>query len=346
MTFDLPLSQVDLGRLEIFRADGVREGRQLEYKETLPSNSDDDRREFLSDVTSFANAAGGDLIFGLRERRDPDGKPTGEIDAVVGLAGRNLDAERLRLEAMIRDGIAPRMPPVAFHEIAGDRERPCLLLRVPRTWAGLHMATYKNLSRFYARTSAGKYQLDVHAIRAGFLAVETAYESLRRFRAERVAQVLALETPAPMVEGPKLILHAFPVNAGEEVWGRVLRMKEVERFNALPVIGGTPATWRFNLDGFVVHTMKKDLDKQCYTQVFRSGGIEAVSGAALVKDEGRGGFYPWGMEERVIGALSRYQESWHTIGVTPPLLVGWDSRFPASRGGGFCEGHTTAGTPK
>ena len=60
-----------------------------------------------------------------------------------------------------------------------------------------------------SRTSAGKYQLDVQEIRAAFLAAETAYDSLRRIRTERVAQVLALETPIQMAEGPKFMLHAL-----------------------------------------------------------------------------------------------------------------------------------------
>lgn len=323
MTFLLPIDRVDAARLEILRTDGVREGRQLEYKEALPGNTDDDKREFLADVSSFANAAGGDLIYGVRERRDADGKATGEIDAVVGLPGVNFDAERLRLEAMIRDGIAPGMPPITFHEIHWDRKPSCLLLRVPRGWAGLYMVTFKNLSRFYSRTSGGKYQLDVHEIRAGFVTAETAYERLRRFRAERVAQIVALETPAPTAEGPKLILHALPVGADDEsIWDRLLRIEDVQRLNALPLIGGTPSTWRYNLDGFVIHTLRKDLSTQCYTQLFRSGGIEAVSGGVLVKDEQRGGFYPWGTEQRVIGALSRYQEFWHAVGVAPPGLIG------------------------
>ena len=146
MTFNLPIAHVDASVPEALRTDVVREGRQLEYKEVLPKGDNpDDKREFLSAVTSFADAAGGDLIFGLRERRDTEGKPTGEIDAVVGLPGLSFDAERLRLESMIRDGVAPRMPPIAFHEIRRDPDPPCLLLRIPARWAGLHMVTYRNL---------------------------------------------------------------------------------------------------------------------------------------------------------------------------------------------------------
>lgn len=318
MTFNLPLSKINAAQLEALKA-VVREGRQLDYKETLPGNSDDDKREFLSDVTSFANAAGGDIIYGVRDKREA-GKPTGEIDAITGLPGLNFDADSLRLDEMVRNGIAPRLP-VNFHEIRRDPEAPCLLLRVPRSSTGLHMVTYKNLSRFYARTSAGKYQLDVHEIRAGFVAAETAFERLRRFRLDRVARILALETPAPVAAGPKLIVYALPVAVSDEMWARVLVAEESKVAFAVSPIAGHPRTWRFNLDGFVVHTLRDDLSRQCYTQLFRDGGIEAVSGGVIFKDDRRGGFYPWGMEQEMINALSRYQKFWHDFGVAPPLLI-------------------------
>ena len=54
----------------------------------------------------------------------------------------------------------------------------------------------------------------------------------------------------------------------------------------------------------------------------RPGGLEAVSGSVLVKDETRGGFYAWGMEDRIISAMNRCLQFWQTVGVAPPLLVG------------------------
>ena len=197
---------------------------------------------------------------------------------------------------MIRDGIAPRMPLVSFHKISRDPDPPCLLLRVPRSWAGLHMVTYKNSSRFYSRTSAGKYQLDVHEIRAGFVAAEIAIERLRRFRTERIARALDLEAPVAIATGPKLILHALPINILNEVWPRVLTIQDQVNAGAVSIIGGTFTSWRFNLDGFVVHTLVRDLSRQCYTQLFRDGGIEALSGTVIARDEQRNGFYAWGME--------------------------------------------------
>jgi hypothetical protein len=98
-------------------------------------------------------------------------------------------------------------------------------------------------------------------------------------------------------------------------------MEEVEVAFAIAPINATPTTWRFNLDGFVAHTQPTDPSRQCYTQLFRDGGIEAVSGSVLTKDNNRGGFYARGMEEKVINALERYQNFWQDIGVAPPILI-------------------------
>jgi predicted HTH transcriptional regulator len=50
-------------------ANSVSEGRNIEYKEELPGGSDEQKREFLADASSFANAGGGDLILGAEARR-------------------------------------------------------------------------------------------------------------------------------------------------------------------------------------------------------------------------------------------------------------------------------------
>jgi predicted HTH transcriptional regulator len=138
---------------------GVSEGRSLEYKEVRPGETDSERKEFLADASAFANGAGGDLIYGVRERRDDAGKPTGVADAIVGLTMVNLDAEIRRLEGMLRDGIAPRIPGTRLHAVAGFEHGPALILRVPRSWAGPHMVTYQQHSRFYTVTAAANIRL-------------------------------------------------------------------------------------------------------------------------------------------------------------------------------------------
>lgn len=48
--------------------DKVPEGKTIEYKESL-DNSESAKKKFLENVSSFANAIGGDLIYGIREGR-------------------------------------------------------------------------------------------------------------------------------------------------------------------------------------------------------------------------------------------------------------------------------------
>src|SRR5687767_2839466 len=83
----------------------VTERRTLDYKQSLPGGSDGDKKEFLADVSSFANASGGYLIFGIRDRRDSEGKPTGVPEIVEGLDG-NADQEILRLGGRKGKGVA------------------------------------------------------------------------------------------------------------------------------------------------------------------------------------------------------------------------------------------------
>ena len=87
----------------------VLERKTIEYKQSLPSNSDSAKKEFLADVSSFANASGGDLIYGIIEDRN-----TGLPETLDGLAIDNVDQEILRLDSMIRDGIEPRLLGVMF----------------------------------------------------------------------------------------------------------------------------------------------------------------------------------------------------------------------------------------
>jgi predicted HTH transcriptional regulator len=58
----------------------VVERKTLEYKQSLPGNSGADKKEFLADVSSFANASGGDLVIGVTEDRE-----TGTPISIEGL---------------------------------------------------------------------------------------------------------------------------------------------------------------------------------------------------------------------------------------------------------------------
>jgi predicted HTH transcriptional regulator len=80
----------------------------LEYKRTTYGNGDADVKEYLKDVSSFANTHGGDLVIGIEEKG-------GLARKVPGVAGVNPDTELQRLESLARDGIDP--PPLKWSDL-------------------------------------------------------------------------------------------------------------------------------------------------------------------------------------------------------------------------------------
>jgi predicted HTH transcriptional regulator len=73
--FSKPLDEIIEADLQRRIDDHVEENRQLEYKRALPGTSDADKKEFVRDVVSFANGAGGHIIFGIAESNGIPTKP-------------------------------------------------------------------------------------------------------------------------------------------------------------------------------------------------------------------------------------------------------------------------------
>jgi len=298
----------------------VVEGRTIEYKEQLPGGADDDKREFLADASSFANAGGGDLIFGVRENRDAAGKPTGIPEATVGLAGSNADGEMRRLEDMLRAGIDPRIPAIRIKHVDGFPSGPVILLRVPKSWASPHMVIFKNLSRFFSRTSAGKHQLDVREIRAAFLASEGSREKIRRFRDERLARIVADEMPVILHPNPKVIVHVIPLTFPDEVLnlGPLLNKPAI----APPLNRGIGHNYRVNFDGFLTFTnYNVNQPSPSYLQIFRSGAFETVDTGLLNPQGDRRLINVHSLEMALIDCINNYMSTLRDLGLNPPFLI-------------------------
>jgi hypothetical protein len=258
----------------------VSERKVLEYKEKLPEGNDLAKKEFLGDVSSFANSFGGDIIYGIRDQRDR-GKATGVPEAIVGLAGLNVSAEITRLESMMRDGIRPRIPNVQARDIEIPGKGSVVLLRVPRSWLRPHMVTHGGTSRFFARHNTGKDQLDVQEIGQLFAEQRSLGEELRNWRTERVARLISDEGPAPL-EGPaKLLVHFVPAAAlvGQDMAGWRPVPNEVR--NLLRPSSPSGMSWRYNADGFLVYSVEGSSRCASYVQLFRNGSLEYADGYIL-----------------------------------------------------------------
>jgi hypothetical protein len=202
------LDSLDSNDLQALVDNAVPESRTLEYKEAVGTN-DAAKKEFLRDVSSFANAAGGDLVIGIRAKN-------GMAAELVGLPTTQADGEILRFENIIRDGVDPRIPGIRIRAIATpDMDRCVVVIRIPRSFAAPHMVSFQSHQHFFSRHSAGKYPLDVPELRAAFLLADSMKTSLHNFRLERIGRIVADDGPIALLPNPKVVLHLIPLTSLE-----------------------------------------------------------------------------------------------------------------------------------
>jgi hypothetical protein len=324
MSFDKPLeSEADLRSL-IDNQD-AREGKCIEYKLTLPGASTEEKAEFLADVSSFANTIGGNIVYGMREE-------AGIAKELVGIQVKDPDAEILRLDNMIRDGVEPRLAGVSVRPVPLQASVFAFVIRVPRSWSPPHRV--KSNSRFYGRNSAAKYALDVAQLRTAFTVSETITERTRSFRADRLLRMSSGETPAPMMEGGKVVLHIVPLNAFQmpPSFNLAALTRDPGRLVPKNYPGHAP---RFNFDGFLIYRPRPG-PTYSYVQVFRNGSIEFVDVFVTPEDPVILAKY----ELDVLSNLRQFVSYQKELGVDPPLfsLLGVKN-CTMSRGRPFEEEH-------
>jgi hypothetical protein len=326
---NVPFNSIDKPSIDSLLTNEVREDRTLDYKESLPGNGREDRKEFLADVTAFANAAGGDMVFGVTEKRE-NNRPTGIPEAVPGLVGINADAEILRLENLIRDGVEPRINGLHMKAISGFSSGPVIVLRISKSWSSPHMTKLGD-SRFYSRNNAGKYPLDVVQIRTAFAFSESLPERVRRFREERIARIVAEETPIVLPRGDaKVVLHLVPIAALDPATRLGMASLRYQSEKLQPI---NSSGWnsRYNLDGFLTFFgYGNPQTPTTYVQLFRNGAIEAVESKLLeynnIHDRDssvapQNLISSTAIERILIVALQRLLKAEQDLGIEPPVFI-------------------------
>jgi hypothetical protein len=290
----------------------VAEGKNIEYKSILSVNTEEDKKEFLTDVSSFANTAGGHIIYGMTEDK---GIP---LD-LVGMNISDPDKEKLRIEEIIRNGILPRIAGVSIHIVQLENQNSAIVIFIPKSWSAPHVVTYKKSSRFFARHSSGKYQLDVQEIRQAFLLSETTAERIKAFRLDRLSQIRSGETPTAMENKAKMIFHCIPLNAFQSLETIDINIISKDFSNFFPEMHYR----KFNLDGLLLYKSRTDSEAASYVQLFRNGQLEFVDGdIAFQADNKSQWLIPSVDIERDIIKMSKsFFDSLTVLEVEPPCFL-------------------------
>lgn len=289
--------------------DQFHESRNLEFKRDPVGSRDEDKREFLADVSALANTLGGDIVFGVEE-------VGGFASGLAPLRLPDPDVEILRLENILRSGLEPRLPKYDIHWISHASDEGFIVVRVPRSWISPHRVIFRDHSKFYGRNSTGKYPMDVSELRLAFNSTETMNARIHAFRRDRMATIEAGESPVMLNEGARLLFHIIPQSAFLNP--ETVMPSEQVRFAPLHSSG-----WNFlhTLEGFATYTGSEDADSsRAYTLVFRSGIVEAAAHIGYEGEQGKF-VYPSGIEAAILHSSPMYFRNLGHLGITPPYFV-------------------------
>jgi len=305
------IKDINKDDIEYLIKNQIPESKTLEYKRSLPSNSNEDKKEFSADVISFANADGGDLIYGIEEE---NGMPK----KIIGFEDRIIDSEKLRLESLIRDGIRPRIiPNIQIQPIKISDNNNVILIRIPKSFTSPHTIGDKTL--FYSRNSAGKYQMDVNELKNAFLFSENISEKIKNFRYKRISEIINEDTPIPLKSKDILVLHIIPISS---FYSHSLDIDFLKIYRQLefyiPLLWTNGGGKRFNLDGLLRYDNSY---KPSYCQIYRNGIIESAVSNFLFKLEEKNCIPSITYEKEIIEKIKIYSDFLIKLEVLPPFVI-------------------------
>lgn len=295
-------------------ADKVSEDETLEYKEQLTLQTIDAKLEFLKDISSMANAKGGDFILGVRE--DGDHRPV----ETVALKDFNFDEWQRKMNDLCSAHLDPRLLGIQFREVRLATGGSAMVIRIPRPWTGPHIVKLKDENRFYIRVGNQKKVMSVPELRSAFLLPESVAQRMRNFRTERLAKIMVQETSVPLLGSATVVIHIFPLAAFNQPLE--IDLNKLRTLPDLTVPLSHPGGWSpgFNFDGFICETRSANDKSVGYVQVFRNGCVEATDAGLLLERQGKKYLNQW-METEIAEAMARFLQIPYKLDVPPPFFA-------------------------
>lgn len=300
----------------------VREGKNLEYKRVLAATTGDEKKEFLADISSFANTSGGDLLFGVTAT---DGIAT----SITPIEISNIDSETLRLESIIRTGLDPRIAAIV-HAIPADiANNYVLIIRIEESWNKPHRIVFSGSGKFFARSSAGKYELDVEELRQAFTLSDGIEKKINDFRADRLISIETGNVHLPLSSKHVIAVHVMPLESfstklsltKEQLLSFTYENDSTNLFQPM-YWGNSYNSPNINLEGMYAYSPNPtDGGARSYVQLFRNGSIEIVE--SLMLDRQGSDQIPYGLyEKEIIRATERALKILAKLNINMPVYIG------------------------
>ena len=326
--------RLTLSDLNGFIQSARSEDTTLEFKQKLYGVSDDDKKEFIKDVSAMANSIGGHIVIGIVE----DEGCASTFDPISNV---DLDAEILRLQSLCENCIEPNLVGLDMHhvDVPGGR---ILVVKVPRSLTAPHRANSKKSKLFYQRNSRSVSPMDVNQLRQAFVQTETALERAQKLSGQwahevrrklteqrRDAVELAIRRKSSAEEqddlhenGPNdgvMLLHFISIGNLNNNTSLSIDALEVAPQHFRPFLTDGNKDRAFNLDGLKYFATGVDAD--LYTQLHRNGSVEMVFEKLLWQEDGKRELLGNRIVEAIKDSLSRIFKGFQKLDAQPPFFV-------------------------
>jgi hypothetical protein len=309
------LGSITVDDLQALVDNAVPESKHLDYKLQVDL-SKEQRESVLADLSSFANADGGDLVVGVASS---EGLPIN----IVGVPVVDFDQWRNRLEQILELGVSPRIN-YHVHAVPVSQDKLVAIVRVQRSWNPPHRV--ESNSRFYMRTSGRRHVMDLDELRAAF-----TFSGLFNRQVKTLHQELLHSIPQEFPSIGKrayAAVHLIPYSAltKASTVDLHLAMRNSQLFGPVGSAFLTHGS-QYSFDGLTLRQLQDDQGSQRvlgFSRLFRSGALQSANTDLIHQPQSpqdNGAIVTFEFEIKVISAVVRFLTLMRSSAIEGPVAV-------------------------
>lgn len=272
------ISEIDKADIDRLVENETAESVRLDYKRDWKLSNREDKKEFLYDISAFANTEGGYLIYGIEEQKDENNKNTGIPERIVPVKNiTNVDQFTQQIESLVQDGLSPSITRLGIQSIPYD-DGIVLVIKIPKNYSMPIMVRLSNSQKFYRRRNSGKYQLDVFELRDAFLNSENMSKKFDEFHLERLRMYEAGEIFSEIDKEKILLFSVFPLSSRGNplVFDDTKILNQVGHNMRSYESQNSSISFDYNIDGYMTACPGSGhiSGSTASSQLFRNGNLE------------------------------------------------------------------------
>ena len=317
------MENITLDDIQTLIENSVCENKNLDYKRELHIDTDSDKKEFLADISSFANSNGGDIIFGIEED-SAEKIPT----KIVGIHYENDDVLVRKLEDFIRQSIQPIILNIEYKVIEIVNNKCILIIRIPQSLIAPHRVEYKGYNKFFTRNNKGKYQMDVNELRLSFNSGIDLEKRIEDFKMSRYYEILSNKYNKLIADSPIFVIHYIPLSSLNDTTRLSINdiRQAMNKANSMAL--GYGYSKRITLDGIAMDY--KENERSSFALYKNNGIIEKATTNFYKKEYTVTSIHPnpvidmineYQILNKVISDFNEVKEYYITVGINAPIII-------------------------